>query len=214
MLAKNPAFTFVSVVSLAVGIGANCAIFSFADALLLRPLNVAHASNLLTVGSADPLDRSLITSYRDYLDIRDCVTSFALLTAFTDAIVRFSTGQDDGPTLRLGALVSGNFFEIMEVQPQFGRGFRSEEDQVPGRHAVVVLGHDFWERQFGGDQSILGRTVLLNGIAFTVVGVAPDGFTGPAQFSRFDFYTPLMMWPGLMGDLLSSLSTRAVSGAS
>ena len=200
MLAKNPAFTFVSVVSLAVGIGANCAIFSFADALLLRPLNVPHASKLLTVGSADPFDRSLIASYRDYLDIRDRVTSFAGLTAFTDAIVRFSTGQDDVPTLRLGALVSGNFFDVMEVQPQFGRGFRPEEDQVPGRHAVVVLGHDFWERQFHGDPSILGRAVLLNGIAFTVVGVAPDRFTGPAQFSRFDFYTPLMMWPSLMGD--------------
>ena len=78
----------------------------------------------------------------------------------------------------MGMLVTGNFFPAMGVVPQLGRAFRPDEDQVPGRDAVVILGHDFWEQQFGADRSIVGRTVRLNGIAFTVVGVAPAGFAG------------------------------------
>ena len=97
-------------------------------------------------------------------------------------------------------LVSGNFFSVMRVEPRLGRTFRSDEAQVPGRDAVVILGHDFWEQQFGGERSILGRKVLLNGIEFTVIGVAPDSFPGLSQFVRYDFYAPLMMWPRLTPD--------------
>ena len=97
-------------------------------------------------------------------------------------------------------LVSGNFFRVIGVEPELGRAFRPDEDQVPGRDAVVILGHDFWQRQFGADRSILGRTVRLNGIDFTVVGVTPAGFTGLDQYVRYEFYAPLMMWPRLMTD--------------
>ena len=83
-------------------------------------------------------------------------------------------------------LVSGNFFPVMGVEPELGRTFRPDEDQVPGRDAVVVLGHDFWEQQFGADPPILGRPIRLNGMEFTVIGVAPAAFTGMDQYVRYD----------------------------
>ena len=201
MLAKNPGFTAVAVLSLAIGIGANCALFSTADAFLLRPLPVPRPGEVLTVGSAAPVEGfGVVASYADYVDVRDRSKTFDGLVAFTSSTVAFATEPDALPTLRIGMLVSGNFFPVMGVEPQLGRAFRPEENQVPGRDAVLILGHDFWERQFGGDRSVLGRTVRLNGIEFTVVGVAPPQFTGLDQFTRFEFYAPLMMWPRLMTD--------------
>ena len=102
--------------------------------------------------------------------------------------------------LAIGLLVTGNFLHVVGVEPQLGRDFRPEEDQVPSRDAVVILGHEFWTQQFGADPSILGRTVRLNGADFTVVGVTPPGFTGVDQFVRFQFYAPLMMWPRFTPD--------------
>jgi macrolide transport system ATP-binding/permease protein len=202
MLVKNPGFTLVSVISLAIGIGANVAIFSWADALLLRPLAVARPGEVLTVGSTASIEgfSSLVASYRDYADIRDRNKSFGGLVGFTGATVGFASDPDTPPKLRIGMLVSGNFFTVMGVEPQLGRPFRPEEDQVPGRDAVVILGHDFWEQEFAASRSVLGQTVRLNGIDFTVIGVAPPQFTGMNQFVRFDFFAPLMMWPSLAAD--------------
>lgn len=200
VLAKSPAFTLVSVLSLAIGIGANCAVFSFADALLLRPLSVPRPGEVVTVGSPVSLGRSLVASYRDYVDVRDRSKSFDGLVAFAESSVAFATGPGTLPRPRIGMLVSANFFPVMGVEPELGRAFRSEEDQVPGRDAVVMLGHDLWEQQFGADRSILGRTVRLSGIELTVIGVAPAWFTGLDRYTRFEFYTPLMMWPHLMTD--------------
>ena len=199
---KNPGFTITAVVSLAIGIGANCAVFSFADGLLLRPLTVPRPNEVLTIGStASTTTRDLLrASYRDYVDIRDRSESFEGLVAFTDAVVGFAAEPSTLPRLRIGMLVSGNFFPVMGVEPELGRLFRPEENQVPGRDAVVILGHDFWERQLGADRGILGRTIRLNGIEFAVIGVAPGGFTGLDQYTRYDFYAPLMMWPRLMVD--------------
>jgi predicted permease len=202
MLARSPGFTVVAVTSLAIGIGANTAIFSFADGLLLRPLTVPRAGEVLTVGStaANMSGTGLTASYRDYVDIRDRQTSFEALVAFVDPVVGFSPDPDTLPRLTIGMLVTGNFFPAMGVEPEIGRAFRPEEDHVPGRDAVVMLGHGFWERQFGADRSILGRTIRLNGIEFTVIGIAPAWFTGLDQYVRYDFYAPLMMWPRLMTD--------------
>src|SRR5438874_658340 len=171
MLAKNPGFAIVSVMSLAIGVGANAAVFSVADALMLRPLAVPRPGDVLTVGSTASVEVSsnLVASYREYIDVRDRSKTFAGLVGFTAATVGFATDPDTSPKRRLGMLVSGNFFTVMAVEPQLGRTFRPDEDQVPGRDAVVVLGHDFWEQQFGGDRTILGRRVRLNGIEFTVV---------------------------------------------
>jgi putative ABC transport system permease protein len=211
MLAANPGFTIVAVISLALGIGANCAIFTWTDALLLRPLPVARPGELLTVGSATSLEvfTSLVTSYRDYVAIRDRNKSFDQLAAFTSLRAGLTRRPDELPRLRMGLLVSGNFFTVMGVRPDLGRPFMLEEDQVPGRDAVVVLGRDLWEKQFDADRAVLGRRVRINDVEFTVIGVAPAEFTGMDQFVRYDFYAPLMMWPRLMNDpKIQPLETR------
>jgi putative ABC transport system permease protein len=202
MLARNPGFTFVAVLSLAIGIGANSAAFSFADALLLRPLPVPRPGEVLTVGSTVAVEgfSELVASYPEYVDIRDRSKTFDGLVAFTGTTLGFAAAPAATPKLRVGLLVSGNFFSVLGVEPQVGRGFRADEDQVPGRNAVVVLGNDFWQLQFNGDPGVLGRTVRLNGIDFTVIGVAPAGFVGLSQFARVDVYAPLMMWPRLLPD--------------
>ena len=200
----SPGFTVIAVLSLAIGIGANSAIFSFADALLLRPLPVARPGEVYTVGSTATLEAlgasSLVSSYRDYVDIRDRSKSFAGLAAFANLTAGFAQDARTTPRIKLGMLASGNLFSLMGVEPTIGRGFRPEEDQVPGRDAVIVLGHAMWEQEFGSNPAVLGRTVRINGIDFTVVGVAPAEFTGLDQFLRADFFVPLMMSPRLIAD--------------
>ena len=204
MLAASPGFTGIAVLSLAIGIGANTAIFSFADALLLRPLPVARPGEIITVGSMNSLESlratALVSSYRDYVDVRDRAKSYEGLAAFTYEMAGFSADVKASPRLKMGMLVSGNLFSLMGVEPTLGRDFRPEEDQVPGRHAVVVLGRTMWEHEFGSDPAVLGRSVRINGNAFTVVGVAPSEFTGMNQYVRSDFFVPLMMSPRLLSD--------------
>jgi putative ABC transport system permease protein len=204
VLAASPGFTIVAVLSLAIGIGANCAVFSFADALLLRPLPVARPGEVLTVGSRSSLEAlnasSLVSSYRDYVDIRDRNTSFEGLAAFSYLTAGFAGSATATPRLKSGLMVSGNLLPLMGVDPTIGRTFRAEEDQVPGRDAVVVLGRAMWEQEFGSDPDVLGRSVRINGVPFTVIGVAPGSFTGMNHFVRSDFFVPLMMSPRLLSD--------------
>lgn len=200
MLARSMGFTLVAVISLAIGIGANGAAFSFADALLLRPLAVPRPTAVLTIGSADRNRESQLLSYREYLDISDRSTTFDGLTAFTTSVAAVAIDTQTTPRMRIGMLVSGNFFSVMQVEPRLGRAFRPDEDEVPGRDPVVILSHELWEQQFGSDEAVLGRPVRLNGVDLTVIGVAPAGFTGLDQYTRFEFYAPLMMWPRLVPD--------------
>ena len=202
MLAANPGFTLVAVISLALGIGANTAAFSWADALLLRPLTVARPGEVVTVGSTMSVEgfSRVGASYREYIDIRDRSTSFDGLVAFTDMTSGLAATREAVPKLTLGLMVTGNFFSVMGVEPELGRNFRPEEDEAPGRDAVVILSHSLWQQHFGSDPSVLGRRMQLSGIEFTVVGVAPETFTGMNQFVRSDFYVPLMMWPRLASD--------------
>jgi macrolide transport system ATP-binding/permease protein len=212
LLAKNPGFTLVAVLSLAIGVGANCAMFSMADMMLLRPLPVPQPRGVLTVGSTNfQISASqydfLRASYPDYVDVRDHSRSFAGLTAFDFQRVRFKTTPNATPSVKTGVLASGNFFGVMGVQPELGRAFRPDEDQVPGRDAVVVLSHNFWEQEFAADPAVLGRTVQLNGIPFTVIGVLPAKFTGLDQWIQPAFYAPLRMRPQLDGGSQSGAST-------
>ena len=214
MLAGSPGFTSVAVLSLAIGIGANCAIFSFADALLLRPLPVARPGEVLTVGSAATLEAlrasTLFSSYRDYVDIRDRNKSFDGVAAFTYLTAGFARDGRDATKLKMGMLVSGNLFTLMGVEPTIGRAFRPEEDRVPGRDAVVVLGRTLWEQEFGSDRGVLGRSVRINGNQLTVIGVAPTDFSGMNHYVRADFFVPLMMGPRIVSDpKLGSLEDRA-----
>ncbi|HWF45637.1 MAG TPA: ABC transporter permease [Bryobacteraceae bacterium] len=197
-------FTLLVVVTLGLGIGANSAIFSLADAALLRPLPVLRPSEIVTVSSLtpnSPAETSGPLSYRDYADYRDKSRSFEGLAAFTD-VTGFGFAPRAGQPAKLkgGMLVSGNLFRVMGVQPELGRDFNSEEDRVPGRDAVVVLGNDFWQSQFGGDRSVIGHHILLDGIEFSIIGVLPKKFTGLDQYVRPDVFVPIMMWPRLIAD--------------
>ena len=204
MLVANPAFAAVAIASLAIGIGATCAIFSFADGLLLRPLPVARPGEVVTVGSTASLEAlgasSLVASYPEYVDIRDRAKSFDGLAAFTYATVGFTKDPTALSKLKAGMLVSDNMFSVMGVQPVLGRAFRPEENAVPGRDAVVVLGHALWEQEFASDPSVLGRRIDLDGHPFTIIGVAPAEFTGLNQYLRSDFFAPLMMSAQLISD--------------
>jgi putative ABC transport system permease protein len=214
-LAANPGFTLVAVVSLALGVGANSATFSWADALLLRPLTVARPGEIVTVGSAVSVEgfSSINASYREYIDIRDRAASLDDLVAVSDVTAGLAVDDSATPRLTLGLMVSGNFFPAMGVEPELGRGFRPEENEVPGRDAVVVLSHALWERQFGSDPSVLGRRVKLSGVEFAIIGVTPERFTGMNQYVRSEFYVPLMMWPRLSSDPKQDpLEDRALRG--
>jgi putative ABC transport system permease protein len=203
-LAKSPGFALIAVISLALGIGANSATFSFADALLFRPLPVEAPDEVVTLGSFNPAaastSSSLRASYPDYVDIRDRADTLAGITASLALPVQFRAGPGDSSEVRTGSLVSGDFFQVLGVEPDLGRTFLPGESEVPMRDAVAVLSYRFWQTTFASDPGILGRTVNVNGAAFTIVGVAPERFTGIDPFVRPDIYVPLMMWPGLTGD--------------
>jgi predicted permease len=195
-LRRTPGLTAFVVITLALGIGMTSATFSMVDALIFRPYPVPHPSSIVTLVSTthdSPFDDF---SYREYLDIRDKTTSYVGVVANADMeAVGFSAEAGTTPRIKGGMMVSGNYFHVLGVEPRLGRGFRQDEDQVPGRNPVVVLGPDFWRHEFAGDQSVLGRTILLNGTKFTVIGVAPDRFPGMLTFGDPDFYMPLAMAP-------------------
>jgi predicted permease len=208
-MAHAKLFTALVVLTLGLGIGANSAMFSLADAMLLRPLPVLRPSEIVTVNSFSPSSASQSSgrlSYRDYLDFRDKSHSFEELAAFSDITsFGFASRAGELPKLKGGLLVSANLFRAMGVQPEVGRDFNSEEDRVPGRDAVVVLGNDFWQSQFNADRSIIGRHILLDGVEFSIIGVAPKKFTGLDQYVRPDLYIPIAMWPRLVANPEQSL---------
>jgi predicted permease len=194
-LFKSPGFTIIAVLSLALGIGANSAIFSLADALLLRPLPVRQPGSLMAV-STDPGGESDTmggVSYPDYRDFRDKAHSFDGLTASNLSRVSVAKSANDSPHLRGALMVSDNFFQVLGVEPALGRGFLPAEGAVAGRSPVAVLAYDFWRTEFSSDHSILGHTVRINGIDFNIVGIAPASFTGVDQYVRPHLYIPAAM---------------------
>jgi macrolide transport system ATP-binding/permease protein len=200
MLRKNPGFAAVAICSLAIGIGANSAIYSFADGMLLRPLAVAEPSRVVTVNgvSTGTFGASNSISYPDYVDLRDRNHTFEGLVATAYASFGFGADRDAQPRRRIGMLVSGNFFKVLGVTLQIGRSFRAEEDMAPAKNAVVVLSHDLWESDFNGNPAVAGRTVWLNGTEFTIIGVAPETFKGLSQLKPA-LYVPLAMSASLGG---------------
>src|SRR5271157_3842836 len=212
MLRKNPLFTAIAVFSLAIGIGANSAIFSLADAILLRPLPVQHPSQVVQVLMTSPADPREGVSYRDYVDFRDKNQSFDSLVANMNGSFGFSEKPDALPQVKFGLFVTGNFFQALGVQPDLGRGFRLDEDQAPGRDAVVVLSHDMWMRQFGSNPGAIGQRIRLNGKEFTIVGVAPERFTGVDQYWKPSLYVPLAMVPAIgQPDFLEKRDARRLT---
>ena len=193
-LRRAPGLTAFVVITIALGIGMTTSPFCMLDALIFRPYPVPRPGNVVTLVSTSRDNAFGGFSYREYLDIRAHTKSYDGVVASTIlASVGFSADPGAAPRVRAGMLVSGNYFRVLGVEPQAGRGFRDEEDTVPGRDAVMVLGPGFWKHEFGGDPSVVGRVVRLNGTDFTVIGVAPESFPGMQIFVRPDFYMPLAM---------------------
>ena len=211
MLVKNAPFTAVAICSLAIGIGANSAIFSFADALLLRPLPIPKPGEFVTVnpGVATTLGGDNSVSYPDYVDFRDRNRSFTGLVAYQYQEFGYAPNSLITPEMKFGALVSGNFFDVLAVKPELGRGFLPGEDKVPDRDRVAVLSHDFWVANCNSAASVVGSTVRLDGMDFTVVGVAPASFTGMDQFVKPALFVPIAMSAALSGtDNLNKRETQ------
>ncbi len=193
-LRRTAGLTAFVVITLALGIGMTSATFSMVDALIFRPYPVPHPSNVVSLAGTTHDSKIEDFSYREYLDIRDNTKSYDGVIAYADMqAVGFSTEPTATPRVKGGMMVSGNFFRVLGVEPRLGRGFRPDEDQVPGRDAVVVLGPDFWRHEFASDPGVVGKTIRLNGTSFTVIGVAPDEFPGLLVFGHPDLYMPLAM---------------------
>jgi macrolide transport system ATP-binding/permease protein len=193
-LRRTPGLTLFVILTLGLGVGIVAAIFPIFDGLVLRPLPVPHPGEIVTLVSTTHDEGFGDFSYREYLDIRDKTKSYQGVTANAEMeAVGFAAEPKALPRVKGGLLVSGNFFRVLNVEPLLGRGFGEDEDQVPGRDAVVVLGPDFWKHEFGSDAGVLGRKIRLNGTEFTVIGVAPERFPGVSIFAHPDFYMPLAM---------------------
>lgn len=195
MLAKNPGFAAVVVFTLALGIGANAAIFSLTDRVLLQSLPVANPEQLAVLSSyskGEPqIDSSF--SYPMYQSLRDRNDVFAGVIARGGAQMNVSYG-DQTERVR-GELVSGDFFEVLGVRPWAGRLFTQDDDRLPGAHPVAVLSYAYWESRFGRDPNLIGKTILVNAHPLTVIGVTPPGFYGVSLQDNPDVRVPMMMTP-------------------
>ncbi len=189
-LSKSPSFTIVSLLTLALGIGATTAIFSFVDGVLLKPLPYADADRIMRVMEKPPGYPRNGISTLNYLDWRNQNTVFEYMTPFTGHAATL-TGAGDPVQLR-GGSVSTHYFDIFGTHAVLGRTFAPDEDE-PGKQHVVVLSHTLWESQFGGDPKLLGQTIRLDGEPYTVIGVLPAGGSFDRLFAQF--YTPLVFKP-------------------
>jgi predicted permease len=198
MLRKNPGFTAVAIVTLALGIGANTTVFSLADALLLRPFPVAEPARLVSLMRQNVDQPTEYSSFSgpDFHDFREQMKSFSALAAHCGVTVSMTLNRE---ALRTdGEIVSSNYFSVLGVKPAVGRTFLPEEDQEPGAHLVAVLSADFWKSRFNSDRAIVGKSITINGHRFTVVGVAPAGFRGLSVGTSPAFWVPLATYRQVM----------------
>lgn len=179
VLAKSPGFTAVAVLTLAIGIGANTAIFSVVNAVLLRPLPYPNHNSLLRVEETHPGENSTALTYATFLDLERDVTAIQNTSAFRPWV--FNVTGEGEPEQVPGAMVSGNFFSALGSKPFLGRVLRKEDDQPGGDNRVTVLSYAFWQRRYGGQRAIVGKSVQVNAQDFVVIGVMPPGFTFPEQ---------------------------------
>lgn len=190
-LTKSPGFTFLAVLTLALGIGLNSAVFSVVNALLFRPLPVAEPQELVSLYTTE--EKFSFThmpmSFPDYLDFAGSSRSLRGLAAYTSSGLVLEHGEKSEGIL--GELVSGNYFELLGVRTAAGRTFTEAEDSPGTAQKVVVLNHDAWQQRFGGDPDVVGRELRINGHPFTVVGVAEAGFTGMMRGISADVWLPI-----------------------
>jgi putative ABC transport system permease protein len=227
MLSKNPGVTLVAIVTLALGIGANTAIFSGVNAFLMRPLPVPNAHELVRpMEMTEDRGTSDEMSYPDFLDYRNQSTSFAGLSA--EDMIQAAINSENQNDVIWGQVVSANYFDVLQVKPVLGRPFLPDEDKVVGASPVVVLGHSFWQRRMASDPNIVGKTIQLNNRAYEVIGVAPEFFAGSKFALAMDFWVPISMaeelrrnpniladrgshWMGVIGRLKPGVSMAQAS---
>ncbi|HJT79966.1 MAG TPA: ABC transporter permease [Chthoniobacterales bacterium] len=191
MLAKRPAFTAIAVITLALGIGANTAIFTVVNAVLLKPLPYPNPDQLVAFGTHQPGQTSSeldAVSFPDFRDYRSNAKSFQSLAVYRHTRLAL-TGMGDAQSLE-GQQVAGEFFDVLGVKPLIGRAFTREEEAAGGgpNGFTVVLGYGTWMRQFKGDPNVIGRQITLNGQLHTIVGVMPKGFSFPIEVDPVDAY--------------------------
>ena len=193
MLRKNPSFTIVAVLTLALGIAANTTVLSWISATLLNPIpGVAHTSDLVTVARGDHSDHPTPPfSYPDLRDLSERTQTFSGLLGYHDDYMSL-TGVAK-PERIYGALTTANYFGLLGVHPILGRAFLPEEGTPPGGAPVVVIGYSVWQNHFAGDPKIVGKTIQINRHPYTVVGVAPRDFTGCAPGLRAELWIPVSM---------------------
>ena len=199
MLARNPGFTAVAVLTLALGIGANTAIFTIVNAVLLNPLPVNDAARLFELDTTDRKTTVALgnatrlgMSVRNYEDFARQADVFSGITGFMGIGLTRSGGEK--PKLYQGSLVTANYFEVLGVHAVLGRAFRPDEDQHPGGDTVAVVSYGFWSREFGSSPSVLRKRLTLNGTDYTVIGVTPPQFKGTFLFANSDqIWIPISM---------------------
>ena len=198
-LRKNPGFTAVAVITLALGIGANTAIFSLTDQILLRSLPVVRPQELVVLRSpglnpghtTSDGDNAASFSYPMYKDLRQQNQVFSgMLASF--AIPLSVTGQGHSERAE-GELVSGNYFQVLGVNPVLGRVFTNEDETAPGANPVAMLSYGYWTRHYGNDPAILNKELVVNGTLLTIVGVAHSGFSGVQIGQVPDIFIPITM---------------------
>jgi len=204
MLRKSPGFTAVAALTLALGIGANAAIFTVINAVMLRALPVQHPEQLVAVG--DPAKvyswgtgtpRTDAFSYPLYREVRDHNDVFSSLLA-TSNLGNLQIAMEGGPETARGRLVTENYFQTLGVEALLGRTFTADENRIPGGDPVLVISYEYWHQRFSGDSGVIGRKVRLNNYPFTIIGIAPPGFFGEVVGDRSDLWAPMMMQPQLM----------------
>jgi predicted permease len=194
-LARTPGFSFIVILTLGLGIGANTAIFSLMDQVLLRMLPVKNPHELIQLDGPGPFSGRTMSdrafSYPMYVDLRDRNDVFSGLVArFAASATLTSRGQAERVDVEL---VSGNTFETLGVAPVIGRVFTQDDDRTPGGHPIVILSHNYWQRRFGGSPAALNQVVNVNNTPMTIIGVAPPRFAGVTATQMPDLFIPMMM---------------------
>jgi predicted permease len=192
MLIKNPGVSAVAVLTLALGIGANAAIFSGVSAFVLRPLPVPDPHQLVRpIEMAEDRGIADEMSYPDFVDYRNQATVFQGMTA--ENMMSVALDSETQSDVIWGQAVSGSYFDVVQIKPIMGRAFLPEEDNAVGAHPVVVISHSLWQRRFGSDPNIVGQTLRLSNRGYQVIGVAPESFTGSKFALSMDFWVPMGM---------------------
>ncbi len=197
VFARSPSLSAIAVASIAFGTGANVAIFSVADALLLRPLPVPRPSDVLSIGSRvrhGPMYHHA-ASYPDYVDLRDRTTTLTGLVAYVNETVGVTLRANEAPQARIGTFVSTNFFDVLEVAPQLGRVFQPDDDDRRGSGAVALLSDGLWRAEFGANPDVVGRPIRVSGRVFHIVGVVPASFSGLDKYVQEAVFLPITTLP-------------------